>query len=41
MWVKFQPKNLNSGSCLPHPTDTYTCEVTTTSKVCGDNFIIY
>ena len=35
MCVKLPPENLNLDPCPPHPTSTYTCEVTITSKVCG------
>ena len=29
------PGDLNSSSCPPHPTNTYTCRVTIASKVCS------
>ena len=35
MCVKLLPRDLNSGSFPSDPTNTYTCEVTTTSRVCG------
>ena len=37
MCVKLTLGDLNLGSCSPHPTNTYTYEVTMTSMVCGDN----
>lgn len=37
MCVKLHPEYLNFGSCFPHPTSFYTCEVTTTPRVCGGN----
>ena len=33
MYVKPPPKDLNSGPCPQHPTDIYTCGVTTTLRV--------
>ena len=36
MCVKLPPRNLNFGLCPPHPTNTYTCEVTIAQRVCGD-----
>ena len=36
MCVKLPPKNLNPNPCPPHLTSTYTCEVTTAPRVCGD-----
>ena len=35
MRVKLLPRDLNPNSCLPHPTSTYTCRVTTAPKVRG------
>ena len=35
MYVKLSPRNLNPGPYPPHPTSTYTCEVTITSMVHG------
>ena len=35
MCVKFPPRDLNPGSCLPHPTSTYICRVTIAPRVCG------
>ena len=33
MCVKLPPGDLNPGPCSPHPTNIYTCGVTTTPKV--------
>ena len=33
MYVKFPPGDLNPNPYPPHPTNTYTCKVTTTPKV--------
>ena len=35
MCVKFSLGDLNLGPCLPHPTNTYTCGVTTAPRVCS------
>ena len=35
MCVKLSPRDLNFGFYSSHPIIIYTCEVTTTSKVCG------
>ena len=35
MCVKLSPGDLNPSSCPPHPTSTYTCEMTTAPKVHG------
>ena len=35
MYVKLPRKDLNISSCPPHPTNTYTCEVTTTPRASG------
>ena len=36
MCVKFPLENLNPNPYSPHPTNTYTCRVTTASRVRGD-----
>ena len=36
MCVKLLPRDLNSGSCSPHSTSTYTCGVTITPRACND-----
>ena len=36
MYVKLPLRNLNSDPYPPHPTNTYTCEVTIASRVCDD-----
>ena len=36
MYVKLLPKDLNFSSYPPHPTSTYTYEVTIAPKVSGD-----
>ena len=36
MCVKLPPEDLYPDSYSLHPTNTYTCEVTITPKVCGD-----
>ena len=33
--MKFLPRDLNPDPYPPHPTNTYTCEVTNAPKVCG------
>ena len=33
--MKLLPRDLNSNPYSPHPTITYTCRVTITSRVCG------
>ena len=33
MCMKLPPEELNSDPCLPHPTSTYTCGVTTAARV--------
>ena len=33
--MKFSPEDLNLDSYPPHFTNTYTCEVTITLRVCG------
>ena len=38
MCVKLPYRDLNPNSCLSHPTNTYTCEVTIAQRVC--NYII-
>ena len=38
MCVKLPYRDLNPNSCLSHPTNTYTCEVTIAPRVC--NYII-
>ena len=40
MCVKLAPGDLNLGLYPPHPTNTYTCEVTITPRVCDglENF---
>ena len=35
MCVKLSPGDLNPSPCPPHPTSTYTCEMTTAPKVHG------
>ena len=35
MCVKLPPRDLNPDHCPPHPTNTYTCEVTTAPRVRG------
>ena len=35
--MKLIPRDLNLDPCLPHPTSTYTYEVTTTSRMYGGN----
>ena len=35
MCVKFPPRNLNPGRYPLHSTNTYTCGVTITPRVCG------
>ena len=35
MCIKLLLGNLNPGSCSPHPTSTYTCEVTTAPRIHG------
>ena len=37
MYVKLPPEDLNLNSYPPHPTSTYTYEVTTASKECSDD----
>ena len=39
MCVKFLPEDLNPGPCPPHPTNIYTCEVTTAPKVHGGSYV--
>ena len=34
--MKLSPRDLNPSPYPPHPTSTYTCEVTIAPKVCGD-----
>ena len=41
MCVKLFPKNLKFGFYPPHPTSTYTYEVTITPKVCGGNIYLF
>ena len=38
MRVKFLSRNLNSNPCPPHPTNTYTCGVTTAPRVHSDKY---
>ena len=38
--MKLSPGNLNLGPYPPHPTSTYTCEVTITPRVCGVTLIV-
>ena len=38
MCVKLPSRDLNPDSCLPHLTNTYTCEVTTTPNVRDNSF---
>ena len=38
MCMKLSSGDLNPESCLPHLTNTYTCEVTTTPNVYGSSF---
>ena len=40
MCVKLHFGDLNSGPCPSHPTSTYTCGVTITTRVGGDNNFI-
>ena len=40
MYVKLPPQDLNSNLCLPHPTSTYTCEVTITLRI-YDGYLTY
>ena len=35
--MKFPIGNINPGPYLPHPTNTYTCRVTTAPRVCGES----
>ena len=35
MRMKLPPRDLNPGPYPPHPTSTYTCEVTIAPRVCG------
>ena len=35
MCVKLLPEDLNLDPYLPHPTSTYTCEVTIAPRMCG------
>ena len=35
MCVKLSPGDLNPSSCPPHPTSTYTCEMTIAPRVRG------
>ena len=37
--MKLPPENLNSGHYPSHPTNIYTCRVTTAPRVCGCNII--
>ena len=39
MCVKLSHRNLNLGPSSPHPTNIYTCEVTTVLRVCGGIYI--
>jgi len=39
MCMKLPPGDLNPGPCPPHPTSTYTCEVTIAPRVCGDDML--
>ena len=32
--MKLSPGDLNLGLCPPHPTSTYTCEMTIAPRVC-------
>ena len=36
--MKFSPGDLNLIPYLSHPTDTYTCRITITSKMCEGPF---
>ena len=36
MCVKLPPGDLNPDPCLPHPTSTYTYEMTIAPRVCSD-----
>lgn len=40
MCVKLSPENLNSGSCPPHSTNTYSGELTIAPKVCSGSYVI-
>ena len=40
MCVKLPPEDLNFDPCPPHPTNTYTCGVTTVLRVCGGDQMI-
>ena len=35
MCVKFPPGDLNPDPYPPHPTNIYTCEMTTALRICG------
>ena len=39
MSVKLSPRDLNPGPYLPHPTSTYTYEMTVAPRVCGGIYV--
>ena len=41
VYVKLSLGGLNPNLHPPHSTSTYTCRVTTTLRVCGDNLKIF
>ena len=41
MCVKFPIGDMNPDPCPPHPTSTYTCEVTIAPNVCDGGMINY
>ena len=40
MCVKLTFGDLNPDPCPPHPTSTYTCEVTIGLRVCGGDYVV-
>ena len=39
--VKLSPENLNPDPFPPHLTNTYTCRVSNTPKVCGSYLLLF